>query len=255
MCAEELVDLLMDSKRVNEYNPSSIGRNDDLILSDGKKEHCPFSGQRKKKLSGVVIDGARIVDGSAMMEDEQSEFTRESEYEEEIVFDDLGNRSVRSYNTDSSRREKKVSQFVGVTKLVRTTNRLPLIRKRLQFVTMLHCRALSDDQGGDGYIIVGRAVVPAEDAEKTQKVMRSEILLSVHIIRRLGGNKRSVGSSGNSVVSSSSGKKASKSDLANRCLMINVTHIKSPMIPNILAKKVGLSAAANFLADIRNLAK
>jgi hypothetical protein len=33
--------------------------------------------------------------------------------------------------------------------------------------------------------------------------------------------------------------------------MINVHHMKSPMVPNMLAKKVGLSAASSFVMDIR----
>ena len=149
-----------------------------------------------------------------------------------------------------------MSEFVGVTKLVRSTNKPPFVKKKLEFVTLLHCRALTDDQGGNGYIIVGRAVTPAEDAEKDgKKVMRSEILLNVHIIRRLRAKKKSSSNKGKSrnVEISTSGKSASKSDLANRCLMINVNHLKSPMIPNMLAKKVGLSAAVNFLTDIRGL--
>ena len=260
MSPEDLVDLLMDSNRVNEYNKSSIGRNDEVVLSDGKNlDTCPFSGSRKKKLTGVVMDGSRVVDGVAVMEaetdDEQSDFECE-----EHVFDESGTKSVRTFTTrdasGTSRRERKTSQFLGVTKLVRSTNKLPLIRRKLQFVTLLHCRALSDEQGGDGYIIVGRAITPAEDEEKDcKRVMQSEVLLNVYIIRRLGGNNKGLGSSGKSVVSSSSGRKAKKADLANRCLMTAVTHLKSPLIPNLIAKQVGLSAAANFLSDIRSSSK
>ena len=257
MSPEQLVDLLMDSKRVSEYNKSSIGRVDEVVLSDGTDlDGCPFSGQRKKKLTGVIIQGARIVDGTAVIdsetEDDQSDV-------EEITFDDDGRKSVRTITTASARRQ---SLFVGVTKLVRTTNKPPLVRKVLEFFTLLHCRKLTDEQGRDGgYIIVGRGVTPAGDVEKSSKgIMHSEILLNVHIIRRLrptsrrdkgmGGSKK--GSQGSKTVSTS-GRKASRSDLAGRCLMINVNHLKSPMVPNMLAKKVGLGAALNFISDIRSL--
>lgn len=95
-----------------------------------------------------------------------------------------------------------------------------------------------------------------------KRIMHSEILLNVHIIRRLsnnpkvssgGSSRRRGGSSSRSVKSVNTGRtKASKSDLSNRCLMINLHHMKCPMVPNMLAKKVGLSAASTFLTDIRN---
>ena len=67
MSAEDLVDLIMDSDRVSEYNRSSAGRTDEVVLSDGTNlEKCPFSGKRKKKLSGVVIEGSKIIDGMSL---------------------------------------------------------------------------------------------------------------------------------------------------------------------------------------------
>jgi len=255
MSAEDLVDLLMDSQRVSEYNKSNINRTDKLVLSDGTDlDGCPFSGQRKKKITGVVMQGAKVVGGIAVFESE-SDCEQEVSEVEEIVFDDDGGKSVR---TISASRERRQSNFIGVTKLVRTTNKLPLM-KVLELFTLLHCRALSDEQGGDGYIIVARGITPASYAEKSGN-LRSEILLSVHIIRRLrslkkqkDGGKRKKGSRSSKNISTS-GRKASKSDLANRCLMINVNHLKSSMVPNMLAKKVGLSAALSFMSDIRSLA-
>ena len=182
---------------------------------------------------------------------------------EEIIeetFDESGGKSVRTIM--SSKRGKRQADFVGVTKLVRTTNKPPLVRKKLEFFTLLHCRALTDDQGGEGYIIVGRGVTPAAEADMNKKgVLHSEILLNVHIIRRLrtssssskDRSSRKKGNKSRGRVVPTSTQKTSKSDLANRCLMINVNHFNSPLVPNLLAKKVGLSAASNFITDIRSL--
>jgi len=264
MSPEDLVDLLMDSRRVGEYNKSSIGRTDEVVLSDGTNlDSCPFSGQRKKKLTGVVMQGAKVIDGNAVFDSETEDEQSDVEEIEELVFDDDGRKSVHTFTTSSTRKRRQ-SNFVGVTKLVLTKNKPPLVRKVLEFFTLLHCRALTDDQGGDGYIIVGRGIIPATKAEKSgKKVLQSEILLNVHIIRKLRSSKkrrdRERGSSSSSRGSrssktvSTSGRKASKGDLANRCLMISVNHLKSPMVPNMLAKKVGLSAALNFMSDIRGL--
>jgi len=260
MSAEDLVDLLMDSTRVKEYNKTSKGRSDELVLSDGTNlETCPFSGRRKKKLTGVVMEGSIVVDGVAVLESETD--GSDVEQEEEHVFDDSGNRTVRTLSSRVSNstagKGRKTSKFEGVTKIVRTKNKPPLVRKLLEFVTLLHCRALSDEQGGDGYIIAGRGITPAEDAEKdTKGVRRSEILINVYIIRRLNTKKKSEEKKKNgskSIVVSASGKKSSREELKNRCLMICVNHLKSPMIPNMLAKKVGLSASVNFISDIRQL--
>ena len=105
MSAEELVDLLMDSNRIQEYNSSSTGRSDEIILSDGTDlDSCPFSGRRKKKLTGVVLDNTRIVDGVAFTDSSQSD-DQSSETKTED-FDDDGNKSISSM-TSSNRHKKK----------------------------------------------------------------------------------------------------------------------------------------------------
>mmetsp|Transcript_3817 Transcript_3817/g.8426 ORF Transcript_3817/g.8426 Transcript_3817/m.8426 type:complete len:882 (-) Transcript_3817:2-2647(-) len=222
--AEELVDLLMDSSRVDEYNKASTGRTDEVVLSYGNDDGCPFSGQRKKKLTGVVMHGATIVDGSAFIDDE-----------------------LKTSSTSSSSQRSKVSVFCGVTKLVRSTNKIPLIKKTSEFITLLHCRELLEEQGGNGYIIVGRSITPADDG-RSRAVIRSEVLLSVTIIRRLHQSEKGVAKS---AAVSDSGRVASKKDLRNRCLLITMNHVKSPLIPKMIAKKIGLSAATGFMSDIR----
>ncbi|KAL7535829.1 hypothetical protein ACHAXR_007804 [Thalassiosira sp. AJA248-18] len=232
--AEELVDLLMDSSRVDEYNKSSVGRIDDVVLSYGNNLDCPFSGRNnKKRLTGVVMQGAKIVDGTAYLEPNAAEIDFEGDRE----------------STTSSRRGNRASKFVGVTKLVRSTNKLPLIKKALEFTTLLHCRELLDEQGGNGFIIVGRSITPGEHTERVKGVIRSEVLLNVSIIRRL---HQSDGCQTRSVSVSDSGRTASKKDLQKRCLLITMNHVKSPLIPKLIAKRVGLSAAANFMSDIRS---
>ena len=198
MCAEDLVDLLMDSDRVSEYNKASKWRQDELTLSDGKKKDCPFSGKRKKKLSGVVIQGSIIVDGCAQVTSED------------------GGSSGYYGSTTSSRRKDKASRYVGVTKIVRSRNQVPLIRRALQFTSLLHCRELLEEQGGNGYIICARSVVPADELEREKKVLHSEVLLNVYIIRRL--HRKNSSKVGREVSISESGRDASKKDLRNRCL-------------------------------------
>jgi hypothetical protein len=36
-----------------------------------------------------------------------------------------------------------------------------------------------------------------------------------------------------------------------RCLFISVNHISSPMVPLMIAKRIGLQAATSFIHDLR----
>lgn len=153
-----LVDLLVDSSRVQEYNKMSLGRDDVLVLQDDLENDGPFGR--------------------------------------------------------------------SVTKVVRSASKPPLVRKTMEFVTLMHARKLED---GKGYLIVSRAVTQAEEAINSDgKVLRSEILMGVNIIRNVEGDE-------------------------NRAVMINVNHIRSPMVPMVIAKKIGLSAAVGFFNDLRSL--
>ena len=92
---------------------------------------------------------------------------------------------------------------------------------------LLHAKELPD---GRGYLIVSQAVHTPEDDSESPSIanaMKSEILMGVNVIRAVKGEEN------------------------DRCLMINVNHIRSPMIPMMLAKRIGLSAAVNFVNDIR----
>eukprot|EP00567_Pseudictyota_dubia_P011437 CAMPEP_0197443806 /NCGR_PEP_ID=MMETSP1175-20131217/9451_1 /TAXON_ID=1003142 /ORGANISM="Triceratium dubium, Strain CCMP147" /LENGTH=453 /DNA_ID=CAMNT_0042974487 /DNA_START=140 /DNA_END=1501 /DNA_ORIENTATION=- len=158
MAPIKIVEMLMDSSRVHEYNKMSLGRDDVLVLQDDLENDGPF-GQ-------------------------------------------------------------------SITKVVRSASKPPLVRKPIEFVTLMHARKLED---GNGYLIVSRAVTQAEEAINSDgKVMRSEILMGVNVFRNVEGDE-------------------------NRCVMITVNHIRSPMVPMMIAKKIGLSAATGFFNDLRAL--
>ena len=41
----------------------------------------------------------------------------------------------------------------------------------------------------------------------------------------------------------------------DKCFMINVNHIRTPMVPLFLGKRLGLAAAPGFIRDLRTIAK
>jgi hypothetical protein len=139
---------------------------------------------------------------------------------------------VREYNSMSLGRtdlwtlpagngEKTNDDPAIVTKIMRSESRPPLLRKVLQFTSIFHARHYED-----GYLLVTRAV-EHPSTKKTSSVVVSEILLGVNVIRP---------------------------HTANSCLLLTVNHIRSPMVPMYIAKRLGLQAAVNFVHDLRRCA-
>jgi hypothetical protein len=137
MSAAALMDLLVDSSRVKEYNKMSLGREDLLVLQD-------------------TLEGG---------------------------------------------------PFGGITKVMRSETKPPLVRKILTFTSILHCRPLDD---GSGYKLVSRAVTSPCDS--VAGALQSEILLSVNIIKKVEG-------------------------YPDRCVLVAVNHLRSPMVPMMIAKR------------------
>jgi hypothetical protein len=112
----------------------------------------------------------------------------------------------------------------SITKILRSESKPPMLRKTLVFVSLLHAKELID---GSGYLIVTRAVHHPNEQDGGNSI-QSEILIGVNLIRKVQGSE-------------------------NQCLMINVNHIRSPMVPMMIAKRIGVAAAVGFFNDIRAL--
>jgi hypothetical protein len=157
MAPEHLFGLLLDSSRVHEYNKTSLGRFDLVILQNDILSEGPFGK--------------------------------------------------------------------SITKIVKSMNKVPLLMKSLEFITLLHGRELDN---GAGFVLVSRAVCRGEDANaKSDGSLHSEILSGVNLMLRIENDP-------------------------NRCVMITANHVRSPYLPSIIAKRLGVSAAIGFVHDIRN---
>ena len=117
-----------------------------------------------------------------------------------------------------------------VTKIVVGQSKPPMLGKILQLKSLIHMEELPRGGLDGGYVIISRAVAHSDDAEAAEdpKVIHSEMLMGMNIIRAVEGEP-------------------------DRCILINLNHLRSPMIPMYLAKRLGLSAAVNFINDIRAL--
>lgn len=122
----------------------------------------------------------------------------------------------------------------GETKIVRNLTQPPLTKKKMEFVTLMHARRLAPEDGlGEGYIIVSRAISSKLEREAAStsdnavaKQIRSEILLGVNVVRNVEDNP-------------------------NQADLISVTHVNSPLVPKMVAKKLGVKGAYDFVNDIR----
>lgn len=147
----------------------------------------------------------------------------------------LDSSRVKEYNklcagrTDilSLQSEMDDGSFGGVTKILKTITKPPMMRKNLHFTSLMHARELED---GSGYTIVTRAVTLPEEKEDGSNAVKSEILLGATIIRSIDGDD-------------------------NRCLFVSINHLRCPMVPLMIAKRIGLQAAVGFIQDLRRCCK
>jgi len=140
---------------------------------------------------------------------------------------------VKEYNKISLGRED-IIKFNGnldtggpfgksITKVMRSVSKPPLL-KPLALTSILHAKQMPDESG---YLIVSRGV-HRPDAEVVSSSMKSEIVMGVNLIVDFDDDDH------------------------DRCLMINVNHIRSPMVPLYVAKRLAVSTAAGFINDLRS---
>ena len=115
----------------------------------------------------------------------------------------------------------------GETKIVRNVTKPPVAKKKMLAVTLMHGRPLRPTDGIEegGYVVVSRAV--GDPGVETEDYMLSEILLGVNVLRN--------------------------TDVPNQCRVTAVTHVYSPNLPTMLASRLGVKGAINFVRDIRSL--
>mmetsp|Transcript_25304 Transcript_25304/g.38966 ORF Transcript_25304/g.38966 Transcript_25304/m.38966 type:complete len:501 (+) Transcript_25304:99-1601(+) len=113
----------------------------------------------------------------------------------------------------------------SVTKIIQSQNQPPVIRRAVQLTTLMHAKELPTS---NGFMVVSRAVTKPDDLGKESGVITSEILLGVTLILKVEGDE-------------------------DRCLMINVNHVRPTLVPLMVAKRLGLAAASSFINDVRAL--
>ena len=114
----------------------------------------------------------------------------------------------------------------SITKVMRSESKPPML-SNLALTSILHARELSDKSG---YLIVSRAVHRPEEESSTSDSMKTEIVMGVNLIVDFDSD-----------------------DGTDQCLMVNVHHMRSPMVPMYIAKKIAVTSAHKFINDVRAL--
>ena len=143
----------------------------------------------------------------------------------------LDSSKVHVYNKLSVGREdiREVKCEKGFAKVVKNLTQPPITSKIIESVTLMHCRQLNDD---GAYLVVSRAVASpttadGDEEQSSQQHGKTEILLGVNLLEpceQTGGAK-----------------------------MTSITHVYSSAIPSIVAARIGVNSAINFVKDIRSI--
>ncbi|OEU20975.1 hypothetical protein FRACYDRAFT_234605 [Fragilariopsis cylindrus CCMP1102] len=114
------------------------------------------------------------------------------------------------------------------TKIVCNLTKPPIAKTTMVSCTMIHSRQLSGPSEDHRRCLVVSRATPGMITDSNMIDMpRNDILLGVNLLEDIKGS-------------------------SNECIMTAVTHVYSPALPTILAKKMGVSSAINFVKDIRN---
>ena len=138
----------------------------------------------------------------------------------------LDSSQVKIYNKLSVGRFDVRDFGDGRTKIVCNLTKPPISKSNMVSCTMMHSRTLISEGTSSPHrcLVISRAT-PGMIGDDLTDQPRNDILLGVNLLEDIGPNE---------------------------CLMTAVTHVYSPALPSILAKKLGVSSAVNFVKDIRN---
>jgi len=159
-----------------------------------------------------------------------------------LIFDSS---KVKQYNKMSLGREDRHffkkgvdtddGKITGEAKIVRSISSIPILKKNLELLSLMHGRSLNEEKDGmKGYIIVNRSIwedekkAPSDDGNGSghdPKYIRAECLLGISLIRELEGGT---------------------------CEITTINHFFTPGAPSFGARQFGMKAATNYLKDLQS---
>lgn len=122
--------------------------------------------------------------------------------------------------------------FAGLAKIMKNLNKPKLLPKTIEILSLIYAKPLLNAPGA--YMTVSRSVFEDDSGQHkcTKHTIRSEMLLGVHLIRPI-----------------------ESLDGTKRCELTTITHIYTPGVPEVLAKRMAPTTAASMIRDIQGVFK
>ena len=134
----------------------------------------------------------------------------------------LDSSRVKIYNKFSTGRFDLWKSEDERTKIVQNTNNVPMQKKPLRSTTLLHaCPVAGKADAESSWLLLSRAVGPQPE---DKDLGTSDILLGVNLLEPIGDDK---------------------------CRLTAITHVYSSAVPGMLAERLGVKSAINFVNDLR----
>lgn len=211
----------------DELPPARSKQEDAVLLWTGKFQHGLYGSELPAvRAVGIIPASPKALFDLLIDSDRVKEYNKLSLGRQDLLV--LQDTTSTANPSASSRPETQAEQdhtpfgHEVVTKVMRSTSKPPMV-SQMELVSMMHARELDD---GSGYLIVTRAVTLPEGDRRGNDNDNPKILLGVNVIKRIQGDP-------------------------DRSVMINMIHMRSPMVPMIIANRIGASSAANFIKDLR----
>lgn len=118
--------------------------------------------------------------------------------------------------------------FAGKAKIMRSLNKPRMLPKTIEMLSLWYTRAL--EHTPDAFMIVSRSVWERENTStpnKASHLLRSEMLLGVQLLRPCQGG--------------------------TACEFTTITHVYSPGVPELLAKRMAPGSASSLIRDIQEI--
>jgi hypothetical protein len=189
--------------------------------SESSKDVLVWSGSFKHGLYGSEIPAIRSAGIVETSSKKLMELLCDSSRVKEYNKISLGRTDLVKFNGNM---EEDGPFGKSITKVMRAESKPPMM-SNLSLTSILHAKKLSD---GSGYLIVTRAVHEPDEESAVASSMKTEIVMGVNLIVDFD----------------------TSNDGAERCLMLNVNHMRSP-VPMYLARKLAVTSANKFVNDIR----
>jgi hypothetical protein len=197
----------------------------DILVWTGGVDHNGFgSDWPVVKARGLVDTSPRKLLEYLMDSSKIKEYNKMSQGREDVMSIQVG---IDTTVADSP------YGFAGDCKIIKSLNKPRLLPKTIEMLSLTHSQPLETTNAPGSYMTVIRSVFEDDSGEhksKAANTIRSEMLLGVILIRP-----------------ADQGHQTSE--------LTTITHVYSPGVPEMLAKRAAPSSATNMMRDIQNMFK